>query len=233
MQLTPRLNKIANEIEKQSKVADIGTDHGYLPIYLVQKQISSFVIASDVNKGPLQTAEINAKKYKCQDSISIRQGSGLETLTTGEVDTIIIAGMGGILISELLEANPQITKSIVKFILQPMQAQDVLRRYLVQNNYKIDKDILIKEDEKIYEVIVASEGIQHVEKEIFYDIGFHIEDNNIELAIEFVERKIQKESRILTQIKSSKTSENNNIYEKSMRKLHSLKEVKAWLQSKK
>lgn len=224
IQLTPRLNMIAQQVTQGSKVADIGTDHGYLPIYLIKNEISDYVIASDVNEGPIKSAKMNVVKYKCKNIVT-RLGSGLETITPGEVDTVIIAGMGGILITELLEAKPQTTQSIGEFILQPMQAQGVLRRYLVDKEFKIEKDILVKEDHKIYEILVAKKGKQIVENEIFYDIGFHIGSNPKELAVEFLNNKINKEKRIIQQIEAANRHTAEKIYNLSKRKLNALQEV--------
>lgn len=230
IQLTPRLKKIANQVSPGNKVADIGTDHGYIPIYLAQKKISDFVIASDVNEGPIRSANSNIKKYKCDQKIITRLGSGMQTIKPKEVDTVIIAGMGGILITEILEASIQVTKSIKAFILQPMQAQSILRKYLVKNNFKIEKDLLVKEEHKIYEIIVAKEGKQDIDHEIYFDIGFHIQTNPKELALEFINQKITKESRIIEQIKSADKETTEEIYKVSLEKIKALKEVLACLQ---
>ncbi|KJF26884.1 hypothetical protein TZ02_10895 [Clostridium aceticum] len=229
MKLTPRLKKIADLVPINSKVSDIGTDHGYLPIYLLQNNIASHVIASDVNKGPLETAEKNIYLHGYVDKIEMRLGSGLEVLKAGEVDTIIIAGMGGILISELLDKAPNIVNKIHTFILQPMQAQEDLRRYLVANNFKITKDLLVKEDHRIYEIIVAQQGSQAIEEEIYYETGLFLESNPKDLVEEFIEGKIKTQKEIILQVKEQNSPTAMKKHTECEKKLIKLQEVLAWL----
>ena len=153
MKLTDRLLKIASLVSKGKKIADIGTDHGYIPVYLLNKGIIPFAILADVNKGPLENACKEVRHSNLTDKTDLRLGSGIEVLKKGEVDEIIIAGMGGILISELLEANKEVAHSVDKLILQPMQAQEELRKYLLSNGYEIVNEVLVKEDFRIYEII--------------------------------------------------------------------------------
>lgn len=216
MKLTARLEKIVDQIEIGDRVADIGTDHGYIPIYLLKNKISPFVIAGDINIKPLNSAENNIKIYDLSNNIETRLGNGLSILKPEEVDTVIIAGMGGLLISELLDSSKEVVKKLKTLILQPMQAQSELRKYLIKNNFIIEKDILIKEDNHIYEIILAKPGKQEVLKEIYYEIGFHIESNPKSLAIEFIDKKIRTTKIIIQSI-------SNNASESSIKKLKEMK----------
>ena len=155
MKLTDRLLKIASLVTKGKKIADIGTDHGYIPVHLLNEGNIDFAILADVNKGPLENARKEVRHNNLIDKVDLRLGSGIEVLKKGEVDEVIIAGMGGILISELLEANIEVAQSTEKFILQPMQAQKELRKYLLNNGYEILDEVLVREDFRIYEIIVA------------------------------------------------------------------------------
>ena len=155
MKLTDRLLKIADLVTKGKKIADIGTDHGYIPVYLLNKGHVDFAILADVNKGPLENARSEVRHNNLTDKVDLRLGSGIEVLNENEVDEVIIAGMGGILISELLEAKKSVAHNLDKLILQPMQAQDELRKYLLNNGYEILDEVLVKEDFRIYEIIVA------------------------------------------------------------------------------
>ncbi len=229
VKLTPRLEKIASLVKKDSKVADIGTDHGYIPLFLLQNNISSFAIASDVNKKPLESAENNIKIYGYNEKIQTRLGGGLTTLKAGEVDTIIIAGMGGLLIADILEASPEILNTAKTFILQPMQAQEELRKYVVQKGFSIKKDLLVKEDHRIYEVMVIEKGIQTVVDEIYYLIGFHIKDNPIPLVEEFIQRKLMTYDKIIQDVKGQKTESATEKYQMAVSRLSKLKEVLLWL----
>ncbi|KAB3533233.1 tRNA (adenine(22)-N(1))-methyltransferase [Alkaliphilus serpentinus] len=225
VKLTPRLKKIAEMVPKSSIVADIGTDHGYISIYLVKNKICPMVIASDVNKKPLQSAMENIKFNGLEDKIITRLGSGLEVLKPNEVDTIIIAGMGGLLIAELLDRCPDVTKTVNTFILQPMQAQEQLRAYLVDKGYKIEEDNLVKEDHKIYEVLRVTRGHQVVEDEIFFEIGFQIYQNPLPLAKEFLLVKLRILEDIIQQVKNRDSEEVIVKYKATMEKFNKIQEV--------
>lgn len=149
--LTPRLKLIADLVEGKT-VADIGTDHAYIPIHLMKNGRCDRVIASDVNKGPSEIAKNHIKSEGLE--IEVRTGSGLSVLMPGEVQDIIIAGMGGKLICEILEANAEVAKNS-RLILQPMNGQYELRTFLLKEGYNISYEDLALEGFKVYNVIVC------------------------------------------------------------------------------
>ncbi len=153
--LNPRLKKIANLVPPNSCTADIGTDHAYIPITLVGSGITPRAIASDIKKGPVSRAAANIRAHGLEQKIETRLGAGLSTLSENDAEVIIIAGMGGILISNILKASPRIAKNAKLLILQPMTAVTELRKYLSENNYEITSEYLEAEEEKIYNIIVA------------------------------------------------------------------------------
>ncbi|MDY6232096.1 class I SAM-dependent methyltransferase [Peptostreptococcus porci] len=155
MKLTPRLKYISELVSDGKKIADIGTDHGYIPISLLLDKKISFAILSDINRGPLNNAKKEVTKNNVQNYVDLRLGSGMETLRDGEVDQVIIAGMGGILISDIIEKKIELSKNLDKLILQPMQAPEELRRYLSKNGFKIIDEHFVREDHRIYEIIEA------------------------------------------------------------------------------
>ena len=171
MKLSPRLQTIANNVPRSNKCCDIGTDHGYVPIYLIKKNIVNMAIATDINGGPLKTAKKQIEWAGLEEKIQIRQGNGLEPIKPYEVDTTIIAGMGGLLIKDILDSSKKIAKSINSFVLQPMIAQAELRKYLIENQFMIIDEDLAQEKNRIYEIIIAKHGKQKVENDIYYDIG--------------------------------------------------------------
>ena len=230
LKLTRRLQKIADQVEQGSVVADIGTDHGYIPIYLLENKISEYVIAGDINMKPLESAEANIQLYGCYNKAETRLGSGLSVLKEGEVDTVIIAGMGGLLISDLLESSKNIVKKIKTFILQPMQAQMELRKYLIQNGFTIKKDILVKEDHHIYEIFVAEHGQQEVENTIYYETGFHIQSNAKDLAEEFILGKIRATKQVIENISQNASETPVEKLREMEIKLKKLEEVLLCLQ---
>lgn len=230
IKLTPRLQKIADQVAIGYRVADIGTDHGYIPIYLLKNKISSFVIAGDVNEQPLKRAENNIAINNLVNSIETRLGSGLSILKPKEVDTVIVAGMGGLSISELLDNSKEIAQNLNALILQPMQARPELRKYLVSNNFIIEKDILVKENHHIYEIIVAKPGKQEVTDPIFYEIGFHINSNPKPLAIEFIDRKIKITKEIIQNIGGGTSKSSVKKLKEMNNRLKKIEEVRLCLQ---
>ncbi len=160
MQLSDRLSAIAEFITFGKRVADIGTDHGLLPIFLYLNGISQKVILSDIKEGPLKKAEGNLKIYAPEMAADIRLGGGLDTLEPGEVDIVVIAGMGGRLISDILAADLKKTKSFKKYILQPRNAQDKLRIWLYKNAFSIVKERLVREGNYICEIIVVETSLE-------------------------------------------------------------------------
>ena len=202
MKLTDRLLKIASLVTKGKRVADIGTDHGYIPVYLLNKNKVPFAILADVNKGPLDNARKEVRHNNLLDKTDLRLGSGIEVLKKGEVDEVIIAGMGGILISELLEANKEVSHSVDKLILQPMQAQDELRKYLFSNGYEILNEVLVKEDFRIYEILEVkyTGNNTQVEDEIYFEVGKKLIENKDELLNEFIDKKVYKYNSIIEKL---------------------------------
>ena len=202
MKLTDRLLKIASLVTKDKKIADIGTDHGYIPVHLLNEGYIDFAILADVNKGPLENARKEVRHNNLIDKVDLRLGSGIEVLKKGEVDEVIIAGMGGILISELLEANIEVAQSTERFILQPMQAQKELRKYLLNNGYEILDEVLVREDFRIYEIIVTKYTGKNtnVEDEIFYEVGNKLIENKDELLNEFINKRIHAYTSILDKL---------------------------------
>lgn len=208
MKLTDRLLKIANLVSEGKRVADIGTDHGYIPVYLLNNNKIDYAILADVNKGPLDNAKKEVNHNNLEDKVDLRLGSGLEVLNENEVDEVIIAGMGGILISELLEAKKSVAHTVDKLILQPMQAQNELRKYLYNNGYEILNEVLVKEDFRIYEIIEAKYTGKNtnVENDIYYEVGKKLIDNKDELLTEFIHKKINAYEGIINKLEG-KTGE--------------------------
>ncbi|KNF09330.1 tRNA (adenine(22)-N(1))-methyltransferase TrmK [Gottschalkia purinilytica] len=212
MKLSPRLKAIASYVKKGDIVADIGTDHGYIPVYLVNNNISEKIIASDINEGPLNNAIEYIKKNKLQNEIDTRLGDGLNSINPNEVDTVIIAGMGGLLIAEILEESKEVTKSIKNFILQPMVAVDELRRYLYDNEFKIIDEKLAKEGDKLYHILYVQHGKDELEKEIYFEVGKKLIENKDELLEEFLKLKINKIEKILNNLQNQHKEKSRNKY---------------------
>ena len=205
MKLSERLMAIANFVPKNSIVADIGTDHGYIPAYLIENKISKKVIGTDISKGSLDKIIEYIKELRFEDKIDTRLGDGLEVIKPYEVDTVIIAGMGGLLIIDILENHRKVSDSIIDFILQPMVAQKEVREYLIENNFEIIGEELVKEENKYYEIIHARKGKSLIEKEVYYEISPILIRNKHPLLKEFVDNKIATANKILTEIEGLQT----------------------------
>ncbi|MCR4601221.1 MAG: class I SAM-dependent methyltransferase [Clostridia bacterium] len=154
--ISNRLKLIASYAETNDTVADIGTDHGYVPIWLIQNNACRNVILSDINSGPLEKAKENIREHLGDVETDIRQGSGLSVLRPGEADMIVIAGMGGILTSKIIEADMDVALSAKKLVLQPRRDAALLRKYICNSNhFIIVEEQVVRENRKLCEILVV------------------------------------------------------------------------------
>ncbi|MGL6173559.1 MAG: tRNA (adenine(22)-N(1))-methyltransferase [Cellulosilyticaceae bacterium] len=171
MQLSTRLYTMAKFVQKESRVVDVGTDHGYIPIYLSENNIVKSCIASDINKGPLENAAKHMVKYNI-NNIELRQGNGLQKITLEDaIDTIIIGGMGGYLIIDILKNAEAIVKGVGHLILQPQNNIGEVRKYVHEMGFKIKEEEFITEEGKYYTVIYAIPGNETYSHEYEYVYG--------------------------------------------------------------
>jgi tRNA (adenine22-N1)-methyltransferase len=225
MKLTKRLEVIADLVDRNAVLADIGSDHGYLPVYLVEKKIINRAIASDVNQGPEDNAISTVKQYKMENEVEVRLGSGLNTLSMDDkIDTVVIAGMGGNLISQLLEDEKELARSVKKLILQPMTTKIELRKYLLNNGYTIVEEKIAIEGEKIYEIIVAEVGEGELWDEVYYDIGKRFDTQSEEYAT-FISEKLKKYKNIVSKIESKGGDSSKEKLEKVKNDIRVIEEI--------
>lgn len=213
MKLSKRLKTIVNFIPYGCKVADIGTDHGFIPVFLVLNGISDYVVASDLRIDSLNKAVKEIEKRKFNAYIDARLGNGLSVLKPEEVDVAVIAGMGGMLISDILKNDKEIADTIKRLILQPMKASDYLRKYLIKNGYIIVDEELVKEQDKYYEIIVAEHGAQMYSDEIYYEIGKKLIEKRHPLLLGFLKYKIDKMRKIINEMPTKNRDENKRYKE--------------------
>lgn len=205
MKLSARLQAIADFVPKDSIVGDIGTDHGYVPIYLIENNISKKVIATDISANSLNKAIENISLNKYEDKIDSRLGNGLDTIKEFEIDTVIIAGMGGILIKEILDKNWLKRDSIVNLILQPNVATNELREYLITNNFEIIDEKLVKDGKKFYEILIVKKGLSHLKEDSFYQIGDRLIENNDPILSDFINYRVNLNNNIISELLKEET----------------------------
>ena len=205
MELSKRLKRIAEHVDKCESVADIGTDHGYIPIYLVKEGICKKAIASDINKGPIEKAKVNVAFEGVSNKIKCLLGPGLNPLKVGEVNGVILAGMGGNLTRDILLADMDKVKKYDFIILQPAQNPEVLREFLYKNDYEIIDEDLIKDEGRFYELfkVKYNENSEKLvfEDELYYEVSPLLREKNHSLFKEFIEEKINRCETILSFIK--------------------------------
>ena len=158
IKLSQRLQAIADLVPTGAKVADIGTDHGFLPCYLAQSGKAELVIACDVNAQPLALAQRNITDYNVGDKVSTRLGNGLAVLNPGEVDTVTIAGMGGALMIDILDASPMVVDRLKRIVLQPNVGAEAVRIWAEKNRWQIVAEDLIRENDIFSVIIVLEQG---------------------------------------------------------------------------
>lgn len=159
MKLTPRLAALAELVPHGSIVADIGTDHAYLPVYLVQERGCRLVVASDISPGPLALARETVAAFNCLHKIDLRLGNGLQVLRADDaIETVVIAGLGGRSIAALLEEGREQLRQAQRLILQPMQDAALLRLYLAGHGFALLQETLVLEGSRLYEIIMAAPG---------------------------------------------------------------------------
>ncbi len=157
--LQPRLQLLADMVPAGSRLADVGTDHGYLPVYLLQQGRISRAIASDIVDGPLQHARQTAAEYEV-DGIDFRLCPGLDAIAPHEADTVVIAGMGGETIQAILTAAPWTADGSHLLLLQPMTKVEYLREWLVDNEYAFTEERLVWDKDHLYPVFAVRGGTQ-------------------------------------------------------------------------
>ena len=152
--LKGRLQIIAERLKDNKTMADIGTDHGFLPVYMVQQGLCERAVAADISAPSLEKAAQLCRQEDIEN-VDVRCGDGISVLRSGEVEGIAIAGMGGILITEILGKDPEHTASFKRFVLQPRSAAGELRRWLLLNGFVITAEDLVYEGKFIPQIITA------------------------------------------------------------------------------
>lgn len=155
IRLSKRLEIIADEVPVGSRLADIGSDHALLPCYLAEQGKIVRGVAGEVNAGPFEAALKQVQSAGLSGIIDVRLGDGLQVIAPGEVDVITIAGMGGTLIASIMEAGKSKLEGVRRLVLQPNVGEANVRQWLLDNDWVLEGERILKEDGKIYEILTA------------------------------------------------------------------------------
>ena len=184
VQISARLKAIADMVPEGLSVADIGCDHGFVSMYLVENRHSPKAIAMDINEGPLIRAREHIEEYGFENNIETRLSDGADMLKVHETDAAVIAGMGGRLIIKILDKSPEVFKAMNCIVLSPHSDIDKVRAYLSDNSFVIDDENMVFDEGKYYTIIRCS-----------YNAGENIRLNETELS--FGPKLIDKKHAVL------------------------------------
>ena len=187
-------------------LADVGTDHGYVPIYLYERNIILRAIAMDVNKGPLERAALHIAESGMKEAIETRLSDGLTALKPGAADSVVIAGMGGPLIIRILSAHPEVTESLKELILQPQSEISEVRIWLYEQGYEIVEEHMVFEDGKYYPMFKA---VKNPEAEKLTDLEYKYGKISVlgepEVLRAYLVREIANKQNILQKLNEETT----------------------------
>lgn len=216
--LSTRLGAVASFVQQDAILADIGSDHAYLPCHLVKAGRIAKAIAGEVVRGPFESAVKNVRKKGLADEITVRLANGLEAIHDSDgVDTISIAGMGGPLISSILSEGNEKLHNVKRIIAQPNIHASSIREWAVQNGWKIIDEQILKEDNKIYEILVLEKGrAQYDELEMM--VGPYLLEKKSDIFIEKWQRESDEWKRVLTSLKSAGNTNEINEKKEQLRK---------------
>ena len=200
MELSVRLQAVADMVTEGTKVADVGTDHAYIPIYLVEHDKNPSAIAMDINRGPLKKAEENISSHNLENKIETRLSDGLKQLHLGEADSVVIAGMGGGLVVKIMEEGTLHKKYVKEWILQPQSEISKVRQYLNENGYCIVEENMVIDEGKFYPMMRVTEGTieEYTQEELCYGKCLLKEKNPV--LKKFLEKEIDIKKEILEKL---------------------------------
>lgn len=202
-----RLEEIINLVEDNSIVADIGTDHGIVPYELIKSNKAKKVIASDISEKSLDKLREKLDYLDEPEKIILNVSDGLDNLNEYQVDTIIISGMGGNLIVDILNKNIDVAKSANCLILGANNSLSVLRKFLHDNSFEIIEEVDLFENDKYYQIIKIKVGKQLFSNDYEYEFGKFLIDNKSENLKQYIKQQIENKKTILSNI-SEKDSDN-------------------------
>ncbi len=214
MRLDGRLAAVAALVPRGARAADVGTDHAYLAIALLNEQDVETVIVTDKNEGPCAAARRTISASGFTNRVQVRLGDGLAPLSPGEVDTVCIAGMGGGLIASILAAGAEVLAEVSRLVLQPMNDAAALRQWLYDNGWHIVEESLATADGRLYEIIAAEPGTEETPEPWLLTLGPVLWRDRPPLFARHVKAQTERLRRILYGMEKSETARESEAYRK-------------------
>ena len=205
--LSPRLALVAEFVPRGAVVADVGTDHAYLPVYLVENNICPAVVATDVHQKPYQSALNTVQQVGLGHKITVGLGDGLKCLQPGDVQVVVMAGIGGGTMCRLLDASPEVVTGLTRLVLQPMDDAPQLRKWLVSHGWQLVAERLVDDNGHLYLVLVAEPGRSEVLDELALIVGPKLLECKDQLLSLYVQGLIEQHRRILSGLSRSNRQE--------------------------
>ncbi len=187
--LSERLKRLAANVQRKGVVADIGCDHGFTSIYLVQMGLADRAVAMDINRGPLERAQEHILQYQVQDKVALRLSDGAKELSAGEADTILISGMGGALICRILRESETVVRSASELVLSPQSEAWLVRRCIHGLGFRIAAEEMVKEQGKYYVVLRAVQGQESYGQDIDYIYGRKLLEGRDAVFLEYLRKE--------------------------------------------
>lgn len=227
MQLDERLAAIAAFVPHGTTLADIGGDHAYLAATLVMEGTARRAVVGDLSAGACAAARRTTQAWRLTREIDVRQGDGLSVLVPGEAEAIVIAGMGGALIAQILDAAPDILADVQTLVLQPMNGAAKLRRWLYEHGWDIVDETLACAGGHVYEIIRAEHGAAEMPDDVFLHIGAKIFEKRDPLLREYIEAKIAKLTCAAAGMNASEKARQSEEYRETVSLLAALRTMLA------
>ena len=202
MELSKRLQAVADLVSEGQIVADVGTDHGYIPIYLLEANKCEQAIAMDVNQGPLLRAKEHIAEHDLTQKIQVKLSDGVQGLSVGECDCVVVAGMGGALAVKIMEEGRAVFKNLKEFVLQPQSELAKVRQYLCQNEYCVIAEDMVLEDGKFYPMMKVINGLSNPYSQVELCYGRELLAQKHPVLKMFLEKEIQTKEMILRNLES-------------------------------
>ena len=228
MQLSKRLQAVANLVTPGKRLADIGTDHGYVPIWLYEQGRIPSALAMDLREGPLQRAKEHIRMHGLDEKIKTRLSDGLEKLLPGEADSIVIAGMGGMLVVKILTQGQAVLDSVQELILQPQSDLDAVREYLHRMGFVIVQEEMVFEEGKYYPMMKAVHGENTDDRKIWFLYGRLLLENRHPVLESYLQKEYDSCCKLLEKLSKTATEVSSRRCEELLEKKHLIEEALAF-----